>query len=64
MSRGVEAGDRTADWPITRHLTRTGSSITLAIPHEWLRRRGLSAGDAVEVVLGEHLVVRMPERGQ
>jgi len=50
--------------PITesRPLFKTGDSLAVTLPKSWIRYFKLKAGDRVEIVVDEDIVVRVKDR--
>jgi antitoxin component of MazEF toxin-antitoxin module len=43
---------------VVRTLFRTGESLAVTLPAAWVRYQQLKAGDRVEIVINDDLVVR------
>jgi antitoxin component of MazEF toxin-antitoxin module len=48
--------------PENRPLFRTGDSLAVTLPKVWIRHFRLRAGDRVEIVVNEELIIRPSEK--
>jgi len=48
--------------PEERPLFKTGESLAVTLPKVWIKHFHLKAGDRVEIVVNEELVVRAKEK--
>ena len=47
---------------IERKLFATGDSMAVTIPKDWIKHFSLKAGDSVEIIFGDELIIRAKER--
>jgi antitoxin component of MazEF toxin-antitoxin module len=43
---------------VERKLFATGNSLAITLPQEWIKNFALKAGDSIEIVLEEELIIR------
>ena len=50
--------------PEERPLFKTGESLAVTLPRVWIKHFHLQAGDRVEIVVDEELVIRVRREGE
>jgi antitoxin component of MazEF toxin-antitoxin module len=50
--------------PEERPLFKTGESLAVTLPKVWIKHFHLQAGDRVEIVVDEELVIRVRREGE
>jgi len=50
--------------PEERPLFKTGESLAVTLPRVWIKHFHLRAGDRVEIVVDEELVIRVKREGE